>query len=241
MTTPSPNTNTTNTTTNNNNNNNNQNNNNNNNETVTRSTFPPPPPFFKLYDPTYKSDPMIANLPLHTPPNVPTNTYTTFRELHKDAPFTHPLSFMVYTILTTTTIADVESTLEANKDRNPNDELPSNEFLSQMNISQTLRRILRQLMQIYIEVLHLLLESTPESTGSIASTIERKVQLLSGHFLSLTYLLTYLRPHQARVSLGSILQQQYTRTVQKTEHLEALIDRCKEFLTKHHVQLQLMD
>jgi hypothetical protein len=222
-------------------------------ETITKSTFPPPPPFYKLYEVSHAKaadthadgqggSTCLTNLELLTPPTAPTGTYSTFRELHQDSPFTHPISHIVHTILTTSTAEEAQRLINEHKSNqetgNTNstlkDDVPSNEFIAQLNIPVTLRRILRQLMQIYIELLHLLMQAAPTSTSAI---IEAKVQLLSGHFLALTYLLTYLRPHQARISLGCILQQQYRRTVQKREHYESLIERCRDFLSKHQVDL----
>ena len=204
---------------------------------VTRSTFPPPPPFWRLYpadtpdsvrhspltsaaasDPAASSSPLPTpfNLPLFTPPPIPTTPYIKFQHLLPPHPSPPPFPTLPLNLLPAS----------------PTSPTPSPSFPPSPSIPSLLTSLLSSLLASYTSLLTSLTSPipTPTPTAPHPHSVPTALTSLTQSLLGMVGVLGWLREGQARVGVGVALERQRARRGEEVRRLREEVGRVREML-----------
>lgn len=103
-------------------------------------------------------------------------------------------------------------------------------FSPNIDYASNLRRLIKTLMEVYVDLLRALL--LPRTDSGMAP-YEVRMRHVEHILLNILHILNMLRRHQAREGLIAMMQKQVQATVAKAEALEARRDVAVSFLKAH--------
>jgi hypothetical protein len=162
-----------------------------------QSQYPDPPIFYHLYTNDSKQNDHEKHS-IWTPPKPIDISFSKLGILHTNDQMNHGL--------------------------NPNIEnLLSQTDLTQLDVSDELRRLNKLLLKQYIDILTALISETKEEANA-------KVKKFKDIYYNITYLLTILRQHQARQQMIIILRKQIKKRKQTLKKYEKRINKANQFI-----------